>query len=73
MERIFPNGMSHLPEELKSLEIYCTTRACEHQVQYLGRAEEKGFKFAIFRVVAQSEKVAVAANPAVPQYRIHQF
>jgi hypothetical protein len=58
MEKIFPVGMSHLPEKLKSLEVYCTTRQCKRHIQYLGRAEESGFQFALFRWVKEAESIA---------------
>lgn len=59
LKTIFPNGMGHLPKELRSKEIYCDTRLCRKHVQYLGRAEEAGFKFALFRYVGDPDFVAL--------------
>ncbi len=47
--KIFPEGAAHLPEELKSREIYPTVKNGTRKVQYIGKAERFGFNFVIFR------------------------
>ncbi len=47
--KIFPEGVKHLPDELKSREIYLTTRNGTQKVQYIGKAEKFGFNFVLFR------------------------
>jgi hypothetical protein len=59
LKAIFPEGMAHLPKDLKSKDVYCDTRRCRKHVQYLGRADEAGFKFALFRYVTEPDFVAL--------------
>jgi len=47
--KIFPEGVKHLPDELKPREIYLTTRNGTRKVQYIGKAERFGFNFILFR------------------------
>jgi len=47
--KIFPEGVKHLPDELKPREIYLTTRNSSAKVQYIGKAERFGFNFILFR------------------------
>jgi nucleotide-binding universal stress UspA family protein len=49
--KIFPEGVKHLPDELKSREIYPTVKNGNQKVQYLGKASKLGFYFVIFRFV----------------------
>lgn len=71
LKAIFPDGMAHLPKEFKSKDIYCDTRRCRRHLQYLGRAEEGGFKFALFRYVGDPDFVALdraAFSPPEPTF-----
>ncbi len=47
--KVFPEGLKHLPDELKSREIYPTTKSGTRKVQYIGKAERFGFNFILFR------------------------
>lgn len=47
--KVFPEGVKHLPDELKSREIYPTTKNGARKVQYIGKAERFGFNFVLFR------------------------
>lgn len=47
--KIFPEGVKHLPDELKPREIYPTTKNGTRKVQYIGKAERFGFNFIVFR------------------------
>ena len=47
--KVFPEGVKHLPDELKSREIYSTTKNGMQKVQYIGKAEKFGFNFVLFR------------------------
>ncbi len=47
--KIFPEGVKHLPDELKSRGIYLTTKNGNQKVQYIGKAERFGFNFVLFR------------------------
>lgn len=47
--KIFPEGMVHLPDELKSREIYPTVKNGTQKVQYIGKATRFGFNFILFR------------------------
>ncbi len=49
LRKIFPEGVKHLPDELKSREIYSTTKDGTRKVQYLGKAERYGFNFVLFQ------------------------
>ncbi len=51
LRRIFPEGVKHLPDELKSREIYPTVKNGTRRVQYIGKAERFGFNFVLFRSV----------------------
>ncbi len=51
MLKIFPEGVKHLPDELKPREIYPTTKNGTRKVQYIGKAERFGFSFVIFRLL----------------------
>ena len=51
LRRIFPEGVKHLPDELKSREIYPTVKNGTQKVQYIGKAERFGFNFVLFRSV----------------------
>ena len=44
-------GFKHLPEELKSREIYPTTKNGARKVQYIGKTERFGFNFVLFRIL----------------------
>ena len=65
LKAIFPDGMAHLPKEFKSRDIYCDTRRCRKHVQYLGRAEEAGFKFALFRYISEPDFIALGRTTLV--------
>ena len=47
--KIFPEGVKHLPDELKPREIYLTVKNGTRKVQYIGKAERFGFNFVLFR------------------------
>lgn len=47
--KVFPEGVKHLPNELKAREIYPTTKNGTQKVQYIGKAEKFGFNFVLFR------------------------
>ncbi len=47
--KIFPDGVKHLPDELRPREIYSTTRNGTRKVQYIGKAGRFGFNFVLFR------------------------
>ncbi|MBA4185426.1 MAG: hypothetical protein H0X49_15650 [Acidobacteria bacterium] len=47
--KIFPEGVKHLPDELKSRGTYPTIKNGTQEVQYIGKAERFGFNFALFR------------------------
>jgi len=47
--KIFPEGVKHLPDELKPREIYPTVKNGTRKVQYIGKAEKFGFNFVLFR------------------------
>lgn len=49
--KIFPEGVKHLPDELKSREIYPTTKSGNQKVQYIGKVERFGFNFVLFRQI----------------------
>lgn len=49
--KIFPEGVKHLPDELKPREIYPTTKNGTQKVQYVGKAEKFGFNFVLFRML----------------------
>lgn len=49
--KIFPEGLKHLPDELKPREIYTTTKNSSQKVQYIGKAEKFGFNFILFREI----------------------
>ncbi|MDQ3748158.1 MAG: hypothetical protein M3367_03950 [Acidobacteriota bacterium] len=49
--KTFPEGVKHLPNELKSREIYPTVKNGMRKVQYIGKAERFDFNFALFRRV----------------------
>lgn len=49
--KIFPEGVKHLPDELKSRGIYLTTKNGNQKVQYIGKAERFGFNFVLFRLI----------------------
>lgn len=51
MLKIFPEGVKHLPDELKPREIYPTIKNGTRKVQYIGKAERFGFSFVIFRLL----------------------
>ncbi len=48
--KIFPEGVKHLPDELKSREIYPTTKNGMRKVQYIGKINKFRFNFVLFRV-----------------------
>ncbi len=47
--KVFPEGVKHLPNELKPRETYPTTKNGKRKVQYIGKAERFGFNFILFR------------------------
>jgi len=47
--KIFPEGVKHLPDELKPREIYLTAKNGLQKVQYIGKAAKFGFNFVLFR------------------------
>jgi len=47
--KVFPEGVKHLPDELKPREIYLTVKNGTRKVQYIGKAERLGFNFVLFR------------------------
>ena len=47
--KVFPEGVKHLPDKLKSREIYPTTKNGVRKVQYIGKAERFGFNFILLR------------------------
>ncbi len=47
--KVFAEGLRHLPDELKSREIYPTVKNGRRKVQYIGKAERFGFNFVLFR------------------------
>ena len=49
--KIFPDGVKHLPDELKSREIYLTVKNSSEKVQYIGKAAKFGFNFVLFRLL----------------------
>lgn len=49
--KIFPEGVKHLPDELKPRGIYPTVKNGTQKVQYIGKAERFGFNFALFRSI----------------------
>ncbi len=49
--KIFPEGVKHLPGELKPREIYPTLKNGKQKVQYIGKAERFGFNFILFRLI----------------------
>ncbi len=51
MLKIFPEGVKHLPDELKPREIYPTVKNGTRKVQYIGKAERFGFNFVLFRAL----------------------
>ena len=51
---LFLRGLSHLPKELRSRELYpVTSQTGAPQVQYLGIRQLKGFRFAVFRRIEE--------------------
>ena len=49
--KIFPQGVKHLPDELKPRGIYPTIKNGTRKVQYIGKAERWGFNFILFRAL----------------------
>ena len=49
--KVFTEGLKHLPDELKSREIYPITNNGTRKVQYVGKAEKFGFNFVLFRLI----------------------
>ena len=47
--RVFPEGLMHLPDKLKSRGIYPTTKNGTRKVQYIGKVKRFGFDFVLFR------------------------
>jgi hypothetical protein len=47
--KVFPEGVKHLPDELKPREIYPMTKNGRRKVQYIGKAVRFGFNFILFR------------------------
>jgi len=49
--KIFPEGVKHLPDELKPREINLTTKNGARKVQYIGKVEKFGFNFVLFHLL----------------------
>ena len=49
--KVFPEGLKHLPDELIPREIYPTTKNGARKVQYIGKSEQFGFNFVLFRSI----------------------
>lgn len=49
IQKVFPEGIKHLPKELQPRGIYLTTKNGAKKVQYVGKAERFGFNFIMLR------------------------
>ncbi len=48
LDKIF-FSTTHLPDDLQNRQIYCTSDKCIGRVQYIGKAKEGKYTFALFR------------------------
>jgi hypothetical protein len=51
IQKVFPKGLKHLPDELQPRGIYLTTRNGTRKVQFIGKAAKFGFNFTLFREI----------------------
>lgn len=61
LRQLFPQGVKHLPPSFAPRSIYLIEPKGKQRVQYLGRANQNGFKFAVFRSL--EDESSVKENP----------